>query len=170
MKVTVDLGAVLRNARELPDELAALTEVEPALREYYSEKDGRIVIDADRRAALVSHLSDIVERGTLAADNAKLRDQQNRRQVVEVVRSHLAKSVRPELLDAAVATFMAQHKFGIHEGKVIVVGKQGRSDAEMAAVNWIDDDGAAFSPGTQTGTNEATGFSAQVARLKGQNP
>ena len=169
MNVIIDLGAALRNARELPDELAALTEVEPALRDYYSEKGGRIVIDADRRAALVSHLSDIVERGTLAADNAKLRDQQNRRQVVEVVRGHLSKSVKPDLLDAAVVTFMSQHKFGIRNGEVIVVGKHGRSDAEMAAVNWIDDEGAAFSPGAQGDQSVPGGFGAQVARIRDKN-
>ncbi|MBP1844465.1 hypothetical protein J2046_002724 [Rhizobium petrolearium] len=166
MNIKIDMTEILRQAQELPDEITTLDEIDPALREYYAEADGKIRINADRRKELIAHLSDVVERGNVMAENAKLRDQQNRRLVADTIRTQLARFVKPELLSAAVTVFMSQHKFGIRDEKVIVLGKLGISEAAMAAVNWIEDEGEVFSPGKWADSAAPGGFSAEIAKLK----
>ncbi len=168
MILNIDMTDVLTQAKDMPAEIASLDEVEPGLRGYYAEQDGRIRLDADRHKALLDHLGDLAERDRLASDNAKLQDTQNRRLVADTVRAHLSPFVKAGMLDSAVTVFMAQHKFGIRNGKVIVVGKLGRSDTEMAAIRWMEDDGSTFTPGHNP-SGAPGGFSAQIHKLKGHS-
>ncbi|NEJ25706.1 hypothetical protein GR247_37320 [Rhizobium leguminosarum] len=83
-----------------------------------------------------------------------------------MVKASLARFVKPELMPGAVALFISQHMFGIKDGKVVIVGRRGREEAEMAAVNWIAEDGEAYAAPQHA---EAGGFAAEVARLKNLN-
>jgi hypothetical protein len=168
MKVTVDLDLedVVKRAKELPEEIARPEDVAEGLRSYYRQDGERLRLDTVRRDELVAHLSDRIDKHALQAENTRLKDEGRRRKVVEYVRMGLAaQSVRPELLDAAVALFIAQHKFGLKDGKVIAVGQRGAEEAELAAVNWIADQGEAYVGSASSGADTG-GFAAQVARLK----
>ncbi|AFL52211.1 HD superfamily phosphohydrolase YqeK [Sinorhizobium fredii] len=85
-----------------------------------------------------------MEDHRLRSENTRLKEEGNRRRVVETVREHLSRRIRPELLNGAVAQFIAEHKFGIKDGKVVIYGTRGREEAEMAAINWIAEEGEAY--------------------------
>lgn len=165
MNINIDMAELLEQAKAMPDEVASLEELAPGLRPYYGEEDGRVRIDANRRKALVDHLAGLAENDRLATENKKLQDAHNRRLVVDAVRSQLTSRVKPELINAAVSTFISQHKFGIFEGKVIVVGKLGSAEAELALVRWMDnDENRSF---LHLNTPEQMGrFSSDICKLK----
>jgi len=168
MKVTVDLDLeeVVKRAQELPEEIARPEDVAEGLRSYYRQDGERLRLDTAQRDELVAHLSDRIDKYALQAENTRLKDESRRRQVVEYVRAGLAaRHVKPELLDAAVALFISQHKFGLKDGKVIAVGQRGSEEAELAAVNWIADQGEAYTAAASGGVDTG-GFAAQVARLR----
>lgn len=165
MKVEIDLESVIKSAQELPTEISRIDDLHCDLQSFYRQ-DGEVMrLDVSRRDELVAYLSGRLESYNLHQENAKLKDEGNRRQVTEMVRSQLSRFVKPELMTAAVALFIAQHKFGLKDGKVIVVGKRGREEAEIAAINWITDDGEYFSARGATDT-AVGGFAAEIARLK----
>lgn len=163
MKVDIDLEGVLKGAQEMPEEIAALDEVPEGVRSFYRQNGERLTLDHAQRDALVANVSRALEDYTLRTENTRLKDEGNRRRVVETVREHLSRRVRPELLNGAVAQFIAEHKFGIKDGKVDIYGKRGREEAEMAAINWVADEGEAYAAPQRA---EAGGFAAEVARLK----
>ncbi|MBB2674694.1 UNVERIFIED_ORG: hypothetical protein GGE44_004272 [Rhizobium esperanzae] len=163
MKVDIDLEGVLTEAQEMAEEISSLEDVPEGLRGFYRRNGDRHTLDHAQRDALVANVSRALEDNRLRDENAKLKDESNRRRVVETVREQLARFVKPELMPAAVALFMSQHKFGLKNGKVVVVGRRGREEAEMAAVNWIAEDGEAYAAPERA---EAGGFAAEVARLK----
>ncbi len=165
MKVDIDLEGVLRSAQEMPNEISHMEDVHPDLQAFYRQDGDRLRLDTSHRDEFIAHLSSRLESYNLQQENAKLKDEGNRRQVVEMVRGQLSRFVKPELMSAAMALFISQHKFGLKDGKVTVVGKRGREEAEMAAINWIMDDGEPFS---SRGAHDSIsgGFSAEVSRLK----
>lgn len=163
MKVDIDLEGVLKGAQEMPEEIASLEDVPEGLREFYRQNGDRHTLDHAQRDALITNVSRALEDHELRSENTRLKDDSNRRLVVEAVREQLGRFVRPELMPAAVALFVSQHKFGLKNGKVVVVGRRGREEAEMAAVNWIAEEGEAY---TAPERAEAGGFAAEVARLK----
>ncbi|TBC94159.1 hypothetical protein ELH26_09105 [Rhizobium leguminosarum] len=163
MKVDIDLEGVLTSAQEMPEEITSIEDVPEGLREFYKQNGDRLKLDHAQRDALVANVSRALEDNKLRGENNQLKDESNRRRVVETVREQLARFVKPELMPGAVALFMSQHKFGLKDGKVVVVGRRGREEAEMAAVNWIAEDGEAYAAPARA---EAGGFAAEVARLK----
>ncbi|RUM18557.1 hypothetical protein EFD56_13900 [Rhizobium phaseoli] len=163
MKVDIDLESVLTSAQEMPEEIASLEDVPEGLRGFYRQNGDRLKLDHAQRDALMANVSRALEDHQLRGENAQLKDESNRRRVVETVREQLGRYVKPELMPGAVALFMSQHKFGLKNGKVVVVGRRGREEAEMAAVNWIADEGEAYAAPERA---EAGGFAAEVARLK----
>ncbi|MGO4316341.1 hypothetical protein [Agrobacterium sp. MCAB5] len=165
MKVDIDLEGVLKSAQELPNEVSRVDDVHSDLQEFYRQDGEKLRLDTSRRDEFVSHLSSRLESYNLQQENAKLKDERNRRQVVEVVKSQLSRFVKPELMPAAVALFISQHKFSLKDGGVIVIGKVGTADAEISAIKWINDEGFAFKT-TKTQSNADSGFSAQINSLK----
>ncbi len=163
MKVDIDLEGVLKGAQEMPEEIALLDDVPEGLRCFYRPNGDRLTLDHAQRDALVANVSRALEDYTLRTENMRLKDEGNRRRVVETVREHLSRRVKPELLNGAVAQFISEHKFGIKDGKVVIYGTRGREEAEMAAINWITDEGEAYAAPQRA---EAGGFAAEVARLK----
>ncbi|WP_414815244.1 hypothetical protein [Rhizobium sp. IY2] len=163
MKVEIDLEGVLTSAQDMPEEVASIEDVPEGLRDFYKQSGDRLKLDHAHRDALVANVSRALEDDKLRGENAQLKDESNRRRVVETVREQLAKFVRPELMPGAVALFMSQHKFGIKDGKVFILGRRGREEAEMAAVNWVAEDGEHYAAPDRA---EAGGFAAEVARLK----
>lgn len=163
MKVDIDLEGVLKGAQEMPEEIASLEDVPEGLRGFYRQNGDRHTLDRAQRDALMTNVSRALEDHELRSENTRLKDDSNRRLVVEAVREQLGRFVRPELMPAAVALFVSQHKFGLRDGKVVVVGRRGREEAEMAAVNWIAEEGEAYAAPERA---EAGGFAAEVARLK----
>ncbi|MBY4607059.1 hypothetical protein K6M90_05180 [Rhizobium sp. 9T] len=85
-----------------------------------------------------------LEDHQLRSENTRLKDEGNRRLVVETEREQLERFVRPALMAGAVALFVPQYKFGLRDGKVVVVGRRGREEAEMAAINWIAEEGESY--------------------------
>lgn len=163
MKVDIDLEGVLKGAQEMPEEIASLEDVPEAIRSFYQQTGDRFTLDRAQRDALVSNVSRALEDYQLRGENTRLKDESNRRRVVETVREHLSRRIRPDLLDGAVALFISQHKFGIKDGKVVIYGSRGREEAEMAAVNWIANEGEAYAAPERA---EAGGFAAEIAKLK----
>ncbi|MBA4797917.1 MAG: hypothetical protein H2043_10985 [Rhizobiales bacterium] len=165
MIIEIDFAKILKAASELPEEADSPEAIgDEGLRTLYKETDGRWVLDREAHRVMVGQLKAAAERDELEAENRRLRDQSDRRLVVDHVRQSLAKmGVRPELLGAATAQFLSAHKCAVRDGKVIVEGKLGRTDAELAAVSWLADEPEAYTapPVATTG-----GFAAEVARLK----
>lgn len=163
MKVDIDLEGVLAGAQEMPEEIASIEDVPEGLRGFYRQNGDRLKLDHAQRDALVANVSRTLEDDQLRGENTRLKDERNRRLVVEMVREQLARFVKPELMAGAVALFVSQHKFGLKDGKVVVVGRRGREEAEMAAVNWLAEEGEAYAAPERA---EAGGFAAEVARLR----
>ncbi|TAY87950.1 hypothetical protein [Rhizobium leguminosarum] len=163
MKVDIDLEGVLNGAQEMPEEIASLEDVSEGLRGFYRQNGDRHTLDHAQRDALLANVSRALEDHQLRSENTRLKDEGNRRLVVDTVREPLGRFVRPELMPAAVALSVSQHKFGLRNGKVVVAGRRGREEADMAAVNWLADEGEAYATPERA---EAGGFAVDVARLK----
>lgn len=166
MKINIDFAEVVRAASELPEEVGSPDEVgDEVFRSLYTETDGRYILDRNSHRAMVTQLTAAAERDQLEDENHRLKDQQKRSRVAEVVRQNLAKAgVKPELMDGAVAHFISRHRFGLKDDRVVVEGRLGTADAEMAAVRWIATDGEAYAAPARTALTG--GFSEQVASLK----
>lgn len=166
MKINIDFAEVVRAASELPEEIGSPDEVgDDVFRSLYTETDGRYVLDRQGHRAMVMQLTAAAERDQLEEENRRLKDQQKRSRVVETVRQSLTKAgVKPELMDGAVAHFISRHKFCLKDERVIVEGKIGTTDAEMAAVRWIATDGEPYAAPARTALTG--GFFEMVASLK----
>lgn len=136
---TIDWEECLEAALSMDDDLPLGTDIEPRLSDYYSEADGKLVLDRTRRDALVAEIKRHRDHEKLESENRRLKDERDRAVVTkEVRRAMVAANFRPEFLDAAIAHFMSQHRFAIRDGKVLVVGRAGPGDALSAAVQWAD--------------------------------
>jgi hypothetical protein len=144
MLVNIDLEGVLEQAEALPETTATLDGIAPGLRPHYSERDGKFHLDGEWRAEFVEHPKDALDRNRVRTQARSLDELQKRQGVVKEVRSQLAKQVAPEMLRAATADFMAQHKFAFRGNRVPIVGKLGEMDAELAAITWATDSGEPF--------------------------
>lgn len=167
MKVTVDIDyeGMAEQASAAPEVVASPEEVHEGLRDFYRQEGDTYRLDAAQRDEFVAYLRERVSNHATRAENARLRDQADRRMVADYVRECLRKIVRPEMLESAVKVFIADHKFGLRDGRVIVVGRRGTEEAELAAINWIADEGAPLARPAPAA--EAPGsLAAEIASLR----
>jgi hypothetical protein len=134
----------------------------PGLRSHYVERDGKFHLDGEWRSEFVDNLKDTLDRNRVHTEARSLDALQKRQRVAKEVRSHLAKQVAPEMLRAATADFMAQHKFAFRGDRVVIVGKLGEMDAELAAITWAADSGEPF---IQRHARPDSTFTAVVSKM-----
>lgn len=101
--------------------------------------------------------------GRVRTEARNLDEVQKRQRIVAEVKRHLERFVRPEMMRAAVADFIAQHKFAFRGDRVVVIGKLGEADAELAAVTWATEQAELFIQ--RRATPDST-FTAAVAKMR----
>lgn len=147
MKLELNFDRAAARLESLPAEYAAdprtlegadTTYFDPDL--YDRAEDGHLTLSTARRDAALQELQAL----RLQHENEQLREQANRRTVVDELRRSLrAVGVKPGLIDAAAAMFMQTHRFGIDPdtGKVSVLGQgDNASDCLQAAVRFVERD------------------------------
>ena len=109
-------------------------------------------------------MKDVLERDQLRTEARNSDELQKRQRVLAEVKTHLAKQgVKPELMRAAAADFIAQHQFAFRGDRVVVIGRLGEADAELAAVSWATEHGA---PYMERRAKPDSTFTAAVAKLR----
>ncbi|MDP2358200.1 MAG: hypothetical protein Q8M31_19355 [Beijerinckiaceae bacterium] len=158
----VDLEAVRDDAAKLPAQLDSLDKLADGLAILYRENadTGKFILDTTLRDRVVDDLCGAIEKNNLKSENAQLRSERDRQRIAQTVRAALVKAgVKPNMLDAAYYTFMAKHKCAIDEqGRVAIVGKVGATNADLAAVRFLDEQEAeaAFAEIDNSKSGEAT--------------
>lgn len=164
MLVKIDLEGVLAAAEALPETSPSLEGIAPGMQEHYVERDGQFHLDTEWRAGLVDHMKDVLERDQLRSEARNSEELQKRQRIVSEVKAELAKQgVKPELLRAATADFMAQHQFAFRGERVVVIGRLGEADAELAAVSWATECGE---PYMERRAKPDSTFTAAVAKMR----
>lgn len=170
MKIELDLGAVCDRLRALPERQDSFDALGDIAALYDKAADGTAVLAKDRRDAELVELDPIIERHRLKAEAARLRKEKHAAIATEAVTQALRRAgVREKLLPGARALFMSTHRIAVNEDAngnvdVRVVGKLGPSAAEFAAVQFVEDDGAAFASGMQADQSDDGGFAAELRR------
>lgn len=169
MKVELNFDRAIAHLEDLAPEFASDPRGEEDFdaRDFdmYEEVGGRFVLDEGRRAAMLG----VFRTARVQAENERLRDERNRQTVIDELRRNLrASRVKPGLIDAAIALFLAQHRFAIDDsGKVFVLDGQGTmSDALAASVRWIERDEQGDLKGRSAPTGEDGEFSRMAAMLR----
>ncbi|MGV3553205.1 hypothetical protein [Rhizobium sp.] len=164
MLVNIDYEGVLEQAEKLPETTTTLDSIPPGVHAYYTERDGEYHIDKEWRSGLVEEMKKVLEEGRVRTSARNMEEVQKRQRVVAEVKRCLERFVRPEMMRAAVSDFMAQHQFAFRGDKVVVIGKLGESDAELAAVTWATEQQG--QPLIQQRAKPDSTFTAAVAKLR----
>ncbi len=170
MKMKVDIEKAMARLETLAPEFAGdprqCEEFDPRDADMYREaEDGRFVLDTEKQA-------DLLRAGRalqLQAENDRLREQAERRTVVEDLRRALAGcGVNRGLVDAAAALFMTTHQFAIGpDGKVSVVGRDGSTgDCLQAAVRFVEREENKAMKSRDTGPADDGEFTRMVRQLQ----